>query len=173
MFKIKNKKGQGIMGVPFQMIFSLILIAVFIYAAFIGIKFFVESADQAQILQFSNEIKAKVNTIWQTTEASQSYEFNLPSKIELVCFGDLSKEITQCPEFGLYREQAKIRGSNMFFCPPKAAYRVDAEVHLKIDCEGNDCLKSKQGGLFCAQNVDGKVKVRLEKEFGNPNVLIS
>lgn len=171
-----SKKGQTSIEIPFQMIFSIILIAIFLYTAFTGIRYFMESADQARILQFSAEVEAKVNTIWQALDAEQTYTFSLPNRIEKVCFGDLSTRISQdtCPDFEIYREQAKIRGSNMFFCPPTGAYSVGAPVHLKIDCDGNDCLRTEQFvGTYCVENDDGKVSITLRKEFGSTEVVLS
>ncbi len=170
---ITGKKGQGTMGVPFQMIFSIILIAIFLYAAFTGIKYFLERADQAQIGKFVVDVQAKVGTIWQTTEASQSYYLDLPKRIEHVCFGDLSMPTETCPDFELYREQARIKGSNVFFCPPEAAYGVGMPVHFRVDCSGNNCLQTKQPGLTCLENVEGRVTIKLEKDIGSPLVIIS
>jgi len=171
---LKNKRGQGIMGMPFQMIFSLILIAVFIYAAFTGISYFLERADQAQLGKFVVELESKVNQVWQTTEARQTHVFTLPKSIELVCFGDLTKRVPEalCGDFELFREQAKIRGSNMFFCPPEGAYRLGTPVHFKIDCNGNDCLEVSDAALACAVVENKNLKLTLTKEFGNPKVII-
>lgn len=170
-----SKKGQTSIEIPFQMIFSIILIAIFLYAAFTGIRFFLESADQARILQFSAELESKVNTIWQALDAEQTYTLDLPTRIEKVCFGNLATRVSQdtCPDFEIYREQAKIRGSNMFFCPPEAAFSVDAPVHLKIDCEGNDCLRTEQFvGTYCIDNNNGKVSITLKKDFGSTEVVL-
>ena len=174
-FRNKNKKAQ-IMELPFQLIFSLILIAVFLYAAFTGIKYFLERADQAKIGQFLAELENKVGTAWQATEISQSYSLDLPSRIKYVCFGDFSKRVqnlqnTVCPDFERYRQQAAGQGANIFFCPPIAAYSIGAPAYSKISCSGNDCLDFKQS-FYCIKN-DGKVNIMLEKKLGSSKVVLS
>ena len=168
----KSKKGQ-VMELPFQLIFSLILIAIFLYAAFTGIKYVLERGDQARIGEFLVDLKSKVNSAWQATEIENTYSFEIPKRIKLVCFGDLKKKInnTVCPDFDIYREQAVSQGSNLFFCPPKGAYSVGSPVHFKIDCNGNDCLEFKQP-LYCVSN-EGKISIRLEKSLGSKKVSLS
>lgn len=162
------------MGLPFQMIFSIILIAVFLYAAFTGIKYFMERSDQAQILQFVTGFEAKVETIWRATEAQQPVVLDLPKRIEKVCISDFSNPIPEaaCPGVEIYREQFLSEGSNMFLCPPKKALSVGVKINYAIDCSGNDCLEIKKGDLFCLPNQDGKVSFTLKKDLGNPKVVL-
>ena len=172
---IRNKKGQ-VMGIPFQMIFSLILIAIFIYAAFTGISYFLERGEQVKLVRFVTEFEAKVNTIWQATDAEQRFTFDLPKRIDEVCFGDLSKPSPYniCPDFEIYRAQAALRGANMFFCPPIEATKIGADAYYKIDCNGYDCLgiEGFGGGYYCVQNKDGQVAITLKKDLGSPTVII-
>ena len=169
-----NKKAQ-MMELPFQLIFSIILIAVFLYAAIVGIRYFMERGEQMQVGQFLSDLKSDVNLVWQATEKSNDYSFNLPAKVQKVCFADLNSVYynrTVCPDFEFYKEAAKAQGSNVFFCPPESVYKTGAPVFYKIDCDGIDCLKfSKQP--YCIQNVKGSFKVHLEKKLGNPNVMLS
>ena len=112
-----NSKGQ-MMELPFQLIFSLILIAVFIYAAFYGIRYFLERAEQAQVGQFLADLKSDVNVAWQATETSDVHQYVLPRGVKKVCFSDfnyLNYNSSYCPEFETYREAARRDGSNVFF----------------------------------------------------------
>lgn len=169
----KSRKGQ-MMELPFQLIFSIILIAVFIYSAIYGIRYFLERSEQVQAVQFLADLKSKVNLAWQATEKSEVYAFSLPKKIEKVCFADLKAlrfNSTICPGFEMYRDRARMAGSNVFFCPPEGAYKIGAPVHYKMDCEGTPCLEfTKQP--YCIENT-GSVKIRLEKLFGKANVRLS
>ncbi|MFC1685965.1 hypothetical protein ACFLZZ_03005 [Nanoarchaeota archaeon] len=171
-----NKKGQSTIEFPFQMLFSLILIAVFLYAAFTGINYFLERADQIKIGQFVLEIKAEVNEVWQTAESEQDYTAQLPSKIEVVCFGDLSSTLVNlfCPDFELYRRQALIREANMLLCPPVESTKVGTDAYYKIDCEGKECLKIEQDlGVSCIPVENGKLSLTLSKDLESPTVSIN
>ena len=173
--KIKRgKKGQATIELPFQMIFSLILIAIFIYAAFTGIKYFLERADQAKINSFIAEIKSDVGSAWQATEVGRVYTYNLPDKIKSVCFGNLGTALKNntCPQFEKYRKEAYNEGANMFFCPPSSAYGVGSPYYYKIECDGSDCLSAVGAGVTCIKN-NGKISIALEKKLGNPKVVIS
>ena len=169
----RGKKAQGTMEVPFQMIFSLILIAIFIYAAFTGIKYFMERADQAKIAQFLADVDAKVGTAWQATEMTQTYSFDVPKRVEMICFGDMSKSLREdvCPEFDVYKDQAVQKGANMFLCPPRKVYSVGAPIYHSIRCNGNPCVDFKQD-LYCVKN-DGKISITLEKSIGSSKVILS
>lgn len=169
-----NSKGQ-MMELPFQLIFSIILIVVFLYAAIVGIRYFLERSEQMQIGQFYVDLESKVNIVWQAAEKSETYSFNLPNSIKKVCFTDMSAmkyNISECEEFEFYRDVARAQGSNTFLCPPEAAYKTGAPVFFKVDCEGNYCLKFPRNP-YCVENKDGTVKVVLSKVLGNPNVMLS
>ena len=168
-----NKKGQ-IMELPFQLIFSIILIAVFISAAAYGIRYFMQRGEQVQIGTFLNDLDSKVYSAWQATEKSEIYSFTLPSSIKKVCFStfnSLKYDRTQCPEFEIYRETAAMKGSNVFFCPPENAYKVGAPVDYRIDCDGNECLAFPKEP-YCIAN-EGTIKIRLEKNLGESEVRLS
>jgi len=170
---LKTKKGQ-MMEVPFQLIFSLMLIAMFIFAAFYGIRYFLQRGEQVQMVQFLSEIREKVNGAWQTTESMQTYSFTLPKGIQKVCFANLDAlpyDKSSCPEFETYGEIAKRAGSNLFFCPPEGAYNLGAPVYAKIDCEGTTCLSFLKNP-YCIQNT-GTVKITLQKRLGTANVILS
>lgn len=161
-----NKRGQ--MEMSFQLIFSIILIAVFIYAAFYGIRYFLERADQVQVGQFLADLKSDVNNAWQSTETSNVYTFNLPDGVKKVCFSNfnyLSYNKSYCPEFEIYRTAAQREGSNVFFCPPSGASNVGAPVHFRIDCDGTDCLRFPAKQPYCLSNNNG-VTITLERNLG-------
>lgn len=163
---------RGSIELSFQTIFSMILMAAFIYAAFTGIKYFLETADQAKISSFSAELKSDVNAAWLKTEISQEYTYSLPSRIEKVCFADNFNLInfTECPDFKPYY-QAYLN-NNMFFCPAEKANAVSAAMSLKIDCAGKNCLEFPSK-TYCINNKDGKVRIKLEKSFGAAKMKLS
>ena len=173
---VNGKKAQ-IMGMPFQMIFSLILIAVFIFAAIKGVNYFIGTSEHAKINTFIVELGSKVeNAYLATGDISQNYEFSLPSRINAVCFANpplsknmlSSKNITACSEFEYYLTAFNSKNMNMFFCPPKKAADVDAPIYARIDCKGKDCLDFESP--YCIRNTNGKIKINLEKNLGEDKV---
>lgn len=169
-----NKKGQ-MMELPFQLIFSIILIAVFIYAAFYGIRYFLERSEQSQIGTFVVDFESKVNSAWHATEMSRDYTFTLPKSIKKVCFANfnyLNYNSSSCPEFKDYFEPARREGKNMFFCPPSAASNVGAPIYFTIDCEGTECLQFPAEQPYCIENKNG-VTINLERNLGESHVKLS
>jgi hypothetical protein len=172
-------KNRGQLEISFQLIFSLILIAAFLYAAIVGIKYFMNIAEDAKINSFISELQGKVESAWLTTEISQSYELALPGSIKYVCFSQpntLTKtglnglNISECDDFSTYLSAFK--SMNMFFCPASAAAKVGAPVYVNIDCRGQDCLQFTKSP-YCIKTANGKMTVKLEKNYGEAKVTLS
>jgi len=174
--KRMDKKAQ-IMGMPFQMIFSLILIAVFIYSAFVGIRYFMQTADQAKILTFLADLDSKVEQAWLTTESKQTYSFDLPSKIKYVCFANVNSTvkgktgIEACSDFE-DKYSLNFKDKNLFFCPAEGAWQVGAPIYKMIDCKGRNCLNFSKSP-YCIENLNGKISITLEKKLGEGKIQLS
>jgi hypothetical protein len=94
MFIIKrkrNKKGEGVMSMPFAIIFSIILIVVFIVIAFVAIKNFLDIGKCGGVGTFYEDLQDKVNEAFASTGYKDWTDISLPSGITEVCFADLSK----------------------------------------------------------------------------------
>ena len=87
----KNKKGEGVMSMPFAVIFSIILIVVFIVIAFIAIKHFLNLQKCGSVGTFYEDLQDKVNEAFASTGYRDWMDISLPSGITEVCFADLSK----------------------------------------------------------------------------------
>jgi hypothetical protein len=87
---IKNKKGD--INLSFGMIFSIILIAVFIFAAIYGINFFLNYGKCTQVGRFYDDFQRQVSTVFlsQFTE-NKNFDVLLPSSIKMICFANLSE----------------------------------------------------------------------------------
>lgn len=180
-----NRKGQ--MEIPFQLIFSLILIAAFIYAASVGVKYFLSTAELAKTNLFMAQLDSDVENIWLTTsESTKTYEYDLPSKIKYVCFNspkNLSKaslstlqsrdKITACNDFERYITvfNDASKNYNMFFCPAESALKIKAANYASINCKNKDCLEFPKNP-YCVQNIGGKVKITLVKEYGAGKIIL-
>lgn len=92
-----NKKGQGVMGIPFSIIFSIILIVVFISVAIIAIKVFWNPGgcgtnELSKTTFFKQDFQDKINEAWTSDEFSISgengFKIELPGAVDFVCFLD-------------------------------------------------------------------------------------
>lgn len=141
----KGKNGQ--IKLSFGMIFSIILIIVFLAFAFYAIKTFLGIQNAAQTGKFISDLRSDIDRVWKSTESSEEKEYILPSKIDAVCFRDDEYE-------------------NLFFRSDKF-FKGGQINHI-------DILKiiSKENP-FCIENVRGKVKLTLVKEIDAALVTIT
>lgn len=162
----RDKRGQ--LKLSFGMIFSIILIIVFLAFAFFAVQKFLGLGDSAQITKFRNDLQSDIDKIWQTTQGSQQEEYFLPSEIRYVCFTDYSSEKQgQYQDFHDELNQVYYGAENMFFYPVGSAGGLDS-TEMKHVALG-DIIKNENP--YCIQNIDGKIKLTLKKNFGE--VLVS
>ena len=135
------------MKLSFGMIFSIILIVIFIAFAFYAIKTFLELQDSIRIAQFVDGLQSAVDKAWRGVgESSTSVEYLLPSKIEFVCFKDDEYENL------FFRSKDFIEGGKI--------------EHINIT------KITKTEDPFCIENIKGKVKMRIKKDYGEALVEI-
>ena len=96
----KRKKAQGIMSLPFGIIFSIFLIIIFIAVAFVVIKNWLSLQKCTQVVTFYDDLQSKVNEAYSGTGYKDWMAISLPSGIKEVCFADLSK-----PQIGRFKEE--------------------------------------------------------------------
>jgi len=141
----KGKKGQ--VKLSFGMIFSIILIIIFLAFAFYAIKSFLGIQDSAQTKKFVTDLKSDIDRVWKSTESSEEKEYSLPSKIKAVCFTDDDYK-------------------NLYFQADK--YFEGGQIeHIDISEITYD------EDPYCIDNVGGKIKLTLIKEIGEALVTIT
>lgn len=165
--KINNKRGQ--MQLPFGMIFSIILIVVFLGFAFYAIKTFLAFQDSAKAGKFFDDLQSDIDRIWKSSRSSEQQEYVIQSGAGFVCFIDFSSDAKGgnsifYPELG----RADYGGENLVFYPVKFNGFESKEInHINIeqttDKENPLCIKTK----------NGKVSLFLKKDFGEALVTIS
>ncbi len=163
-----NKK-RGQMKLSFGMIFSIILIIIFISFAFYAIQKFLNIQNSVQVGKFVNDIQSNIDKIWSGSQGSEEKEYFLPKKIESVCFIDYSskeKGINQKPYKEL--EQFYYENENMFFYPGGSAEGIDARDIKNIDLK----KITKNENPFCIKNIKGKINLVIKKDFGEVLVTI-
>jgi len=175
----RGKKGQ-VMGMPFQFIIAIILIAITIFVGFFVIKMFLERAEQMKFNTFVQEIRGETIQIWQAEEADEQVEIPLTKNIDYVCFLNTSKPSgcispnflpTFCQEISVYDKT-----SNMFFYPLNVAEKYGTKSDWHIQC-GTDAMTKECIDVFqnptCILLSDGIAKLKMAKASGMSSVTVS
>jgi hypothetical protein len=121
------------MELSFGMIFSIILIIVFIVFAGYAIKKVVGFQQNAQTGLFLENLQSDINELWGSEQGSFSKEYSLSKKIEKVCLDDGTK--------------------NIFFKPSGTGGEFDYMELEHVETFNGDCFN----------NLNGKIKIRFEK----------
>jgi hypothetical protein len=140
-----EKRGQ--MNLSFGMIFSIILIIIFLAFGFYAITKFLELQDSIQVEQFLSDVQDDVNTMWKSPQGSREVGYSLPSKIDSVCFFDYD-------EF-----------ENLKFTSERI---ISGGKINNIDIESI----SDRGNPLCIENIGGKVKMIISKNYGEMLITI-
>ena len=163
-----DKFGQ--MKLSFGMIFSIILIMVFLAFTFFAIKTLLGMNCAVTVARFQSSIQEDVDRAWKASIGSQEEIYNLPKKIEKVCFVDYSSDALG--EYSsLYSElnTAFWETENIIFYPVGSACGIDS-FHIKHI----DLLKMTQNdNPLCFDNVNGKITLNIEKEYGAQLAIIN
>jgi len=140
-------KKRAQLKISFGMIFSIILIIVFLAIAFYGIKFFLNMQKDMQIKQFESSLQGDVNKMQKSTKGTVNPEYVLPKKIKQVCFKDEEDE-------NLFFESDD-------FIEPVKIKNINIEKIIE------------QENPFCIENIDGKINLTIKKDYGELLVMIT
>ncbi len=159
------------MKMSFGMIFSIILIIIFLAFGFYVIKGFFNLSNSALAGKFVTDLQSNVNSIWKGSyEASQQYNYTLPDSIQYVCFIDLSSG-----ERGQYSSMysdlqlsASSTTDNMIFYPRGSLSRASAMInHLNtttMATENPYCIKASNGQISLTLMMNnGESSVRITR----------
>ena len=138
---MKNKKAA--MEISFGMIFSIILIIIFIAFAIYGVTKFLNLQKGIQTKTFANDLNYDIDKLWKS-QGSQPVTYSLPKNVEKVCFSEdeFEKDI-----------DIEIRGE-------KSIETYDI-IHAKL----SEDFSSGKGGN-CVSVENGKIALQLEKNRG-------
>jgi hypothetical protein len=148
-----NKKVKGVRGqteLSFGMIFSVILIIVFIAFAVYGIIKFFEVKNLGQIEKFKGDFQIDIDNMWKSTQGSQPVSYLIPKKIKQVCFVDDKFE-------------------NMYFVP--ADYK--GVILKNIDITKTIAGSTSKPKELCIATVDGKISMTITKAYNENLVTIT
>jgi eight-cysteine-cluster-containing protein len=162
-----DKSGQ--MKLSFGMIFSIILIIIFVAAAFYAIGKFLDLQKALQVGQFVDGVQFDVDKIWKSPQGSTEEEYSLPKNIQAVCFVDYDSPKTGSNQ-DLYQtlKQVFYEYENMIFYPVGSGQGIDA---VKIDHIDIAQITASANPL-CFDNVKGKVTMTLKMNSGDSLVCV-
>jgi len=161
---MKNKRGQGIFGISFGMIFSVILIVFFIVIAFIVINSFLKTQKCARIGIFVDDFKNDVKDAWNSQSSSFESSGVVPTSLDYVCFANLSANFKGeymeiGDEIGIYQGQ----NANLFLSPGKNTCNMPYHNIEHLDIGKITALNNP----YCIEVDDGKIVIQLEKGFND------
>jgi len=169
----RDKKAQ--MQLSFGMIFSIILIIIFLALAFYAIKYVLSTQDLIKIRTSINDMQEDTNEIYRSSggnyETSNEYDF--PGSIKEICFIDYHCGGGSClrgsgdsdiyDEMELYYDNKK----NLFFYPEGSSEGVNSAEIKNIDIK----KITETDNPYCIENEKG-VEIYLKKVQGNPLIII-
>jgi hypothetical protein len=142
----RNKRAQ--IHISFGMIFSIIMIIVFIGFAFFMIQKFLGIQKNIQINQFYDNLQNDINAVWNSAQSTQPKSYNVPDSIGKICFTSSGED-----NMLVYDGSGKPTGS--------------------ISIENlNMSAMASEGGL-CFNAASNKINLVLQKKFSDTLVTIS
>jgi hypothetical protein len=157
---IRSKRSQGVFGMSFGVIFSIILIVFFLVAAFIAIKFFLGFQKQAEFGIFLEDLQAEINGVWKSHESSVRFESLVNNEVDYVCFINMSAPASGSSVEGEIYSEIRVGNpeNNFAFYPPQIAADLS---HAKLEH-----FAMPLENPLCIPVNEGKVEIIIEKNFG-------
>ena len=161
--KKRNKKAQGVFGMSFGVIFSIILIVFILVVAGIAIKHFLNLKKCAQVGMFIDDLNGDVGDAWRSTKSTNDFDYILPSALDYVCFANLSNNPKGSYDEKVYSDISIYQhaNANMFFYPRENACDMPYVNVEHLDIEKITNSKNP----YCFEIKNGKVIINVEMEF--------
>lgn len=161
------KRGQ--FELSFGMIFSIILIVIFVSFAFYAIGKFLDIQNSTSVGKFATDFQTDIDKMWKSSQGMQEETYSLPEKIKDVCFIDYSTPAQgQYSSFYTELQQNYYENENMFFYPIGAAQGLNAKQMKNIDLKKTTLIENPS----CFENKNGKVRFVIKKNFNEALVTI-
>lgn len=157
------------MELSFGMIFSIILVVIFIsFAAYVIIKF-LGFQDKVKIENFKENIQNSVNDIWKSSQGKNTVSYTLPTAIERICFFDKTANAKGKDKdlFNLFVGLSLTE--NLMFYPEASGDGTDGIMLEHIDLKNTTSLENP----LCFDNTGGKVSMNLKMDYGQSLVTVS
>ena len=143
------------MGMPFTMIFAIILIIVFLFVGVWAIKHFMSTKNQIMLLQAVKDVKDNVGNLWGMHEgSSKTITILLPSNVNNLCFCNVSW--SDCPPGGYVEPSNK--GIYAFVLPREVAFDYGINGYWKIE-------HTSISSTLCLQGTKSKLRLTKRENF--------
>ncbi len=154
-----NKRGQEVFGMPFTVIFSIIIIVAVLFTAFFVIRWFLEFQRCSQTGLFFNDLESEVMEAYESRSSDYGFTGALPTSVKKVCIADISKEGSTEEEEKILLELERYGDpdSNVFAYPSKQLCAEARSKYIKY-------LEEKSG-LYCFDVKQSKVEIRIKRDF--------
>jgi hypothetical protein len=164
------KKGQQTLGMSFGTIFSIFLMIFFVVVAGIAINYLLKTQQCAKLGIFIDKLNTEVTSAWHSQKSDFPLSGSLPSKIEYICFANLSMQLKGPNEkIGEDLSIYEYENANMFFYPIGKSCEMEYHNVLYLDIE----YMIKKENPYCIPVNKGLVKMKVEKGFSDRLVKIS
>jgi len=162
----KNKRAESSVGMSFGVIFSIILMIVFIVFAFIAINYFLNMSKVTTTNLFYENLQNEVNRVYASPSSEKEFSFELPPKVEMICFFDFKKPATIEVEKYKEVEMYDFTGENLFLFPQRAMPSLNKKIIENINVSQTTIDENP----FCIRNPS---TIKLVKELiGSKTVII-
>ena len=154
----------------FGMIFSIILIVLFLAFTVYGITKFLGFQKSVQVGQFTNYVQDDINKMWGGSQGSVDKEYRLPKQIQYACFLDLNSQpigpkASYVSDFELISQGE----NNFYFYPIGSAEGLDSRIIQHIDI----AKITSSENPYCIPNTEGKVKMTIKMDLGDSLVSVT
>jgi hypothetical protein len=159
-----SKKAEGVFGMSFSMIFSIILIISFICAGFYAISHFLNWQKNTEIVLFMKNLQIEVDDAWNSGSASFNFTASLPKQISYVCIINFSAPPIKANQkemqlFNEIRKQGYNAKNNLFIYSADKDYGVK-EVNINH-------ISMNEKNPTCIKTLNGKITIKIEKQRDN------
>jgi hypothetical protein len=150
---MKKRGCKAQLKLSFGMLFSILVIIVFIIFAFLGIKRFVSVHEDLACRKLVDDLKVDIDKMWKSSKGSLNVSYSVPKKVDAICFGEKNTEY----EDDFY---------NVYFLPEE---RFPGGVLEHVDLVKS--LGNKE--RLCIPAKDRKVSFVIDKDYKEILVTIS
>ena len=156
IYLIMNKRGQ--IHLSFGMIFSIILIVVFLVLAFFVIKRFLGLQQDVIYRNFIENFQSDVESVYKSTSASSQVNYSMPNKVDRVCFVKNCKSDFRCNDI---EDNLVFEGEKQF----ESAFIN----YIDLDKTIGDSINKE----FCVNVINKKLRLGITKDYQEALVTIN
>lgn len=154
----------------FGMIFSIILIILFLTFTVYGIMKFLGFQKSVQIGQFTTYLQEDINKMWGGSQGSVDREYRLPAQINYACFFDInSQPVGAKADYAKDFELISAGENNFYFYPVGSGEGLDSRIVEHIDI----AKITSSENPYCIPNADGKIKITIKMNLGDSLVSVT